>query len=85
MGQANLTVQAYGNIPRSIEFAVDATARFIQYCTENEIIFAEAKQEGVDQWTVSHSLQPQICMVADAIADIGSHHGNCQGSIITRS
>jgi cation diffusion facilitator CzcD-associated flavoprotein CzcO len=45
--------QAFGNIPRSIEFAVESVTRFIKYCTDNGITRAEATEEGVEQWTVS--------------------------------
>ena len=48
--------QAFGNIPRSIEFAVDSVTRFIQYCLDNGITYTEATKKGVDEWTVSHSL-----------------------------
>jgi cation diffusion facilitator CzcD-associated flavoprotein CzcO len=50
--------QAFGNIPRSIEFAVESVTRFIQYCLDNGITFAEASKKGVDEWTVSRS---EIC------------------------
>ena len=44
--------QAFGNIPRSIEFAVEAVTRLIKYCTDNGITRAEAKKKGVEEWTV---------------------------------
>ena len=44
--------QAFGNIPRSIEFAVNSVARLIKYCTENDITYVEAKEAGVEYWTV---------------------------------
>lgn len=45
--------QAYGNIPRSIEFAVESINRFMKYCKENEITYAEPKDDAVRRWTVS--------------------------------
>lgn len=45
--------QAFGNIPRSIEFAVNSIARLIKYCVDNNITYAEATEKGVDGWTVS--------------------------------
>lgn len=45
--------QAFGNIPRSIEFAVDSVARFIKYCVDTGVTYAEPTQERVDYWTVS--------------------------------
>lgn len=47
--------QAFGNIPRSIQFAVESVTRWIQYCTENEYTYAEATNAGVERWTVSES------------------------------
>lgn len=44
--------QAFGNIPRSIEFAVGSVGRFIKFCHENGITEAEATEEGVEYWTV---------------------------------
>ena len=53
--------QAFGNIPRSIEFAVDSVSRFIQYCYENGVVYAEATNEGVKQWTVSPCVISSYC------------------------
>lgn len=39
--------QAYGNIPRSIEFAVGWIAEFIEYCREHDITYVEATEQGV--------------------------------------
>lgn len=47
--------QAFGNIPRSIEFAVDSVGRCIKHCRDNDITLFEATDEGVDYWTVSQS------------------------------
>jgi cation diffusion facilitator CzcD-associated flavoprotein CzcO len=47
--------QAFGNIPRSIEFAVESITRFIKYCRDNEITFAEPRAESVKRWTVGVS------------------------------
>ncbi|KAJ9634497.1 hypothetical protein H2199_008954 [Coniosporium tulheliwenetii] len=43
--------QMFGNIPRSIEYAVNWVADFIEYCRDNGIIYAEATEEGVKAWT----------------------------------
>jgi len=43
--------QAFGNIPRSIEFAVNSVSRLIKYCVDNNITYAEATEKGVDGWT----------------------------------
>lgn len=39
--------QAYGNIPRSIEYAVGWIADCIEYLTDHNITYIEAKEEGV--------------------------------------
>ena len=43
--------QAFGNIPVSIESAVEWIGDFIEWCYKNGITRAEAKQEKVDEWT----------------------------------
>ncbi|KAK4502004.1 hypothetical protein PRZ48_007815 [Zasmidium cellare] len=43
--------QMFGNIPRSIEYAVNWIGTFIEYCAKNDITRVEAKQEKVDEWT----------------------------------
>lgn len=43
--------QAYGNIPRSIEYAVGWIAECIEYCRSNHITYIEATAEGVAEWT----------------------------------
>lgn len=43
--------QMFGNIPRSIEYAVDWIADFIGFCRENGITYAEARPEMVQKWT----------------------------------
>lgn len=43
--------QMFGNIPRSIEFAVAWVSDFLAYCRENNITWAEATKEGVLAWT----------------------------------
>jgi cation diffusion facilitator CzcD-associated flavoprotein CzcO len=45
--------QAFGNIPRSIEFAVDSVSRLMKFCKDNDITWAEATEDGVEYWTVS--------------------------------
>ena len=42
--------QLFGNIPRSVEFAVDWIAECLQYCVEHDITWIEAKPEGVEKW-----------------------------------
>ena len=39
--------QAYGNIPRSIEFAVGWIAECVEYCRDHNITFVEATDQGV--------------------------------------
>lgn len=51
----------FGNFPRSIEFSVLWTTTFIDYCSRNNITYADAPQDKVDEWTehvfdVSHKL-----------------------------
>lgn len=43
--------QAYGNIPRSIEYAVGWIADCIRYLREHDLTYIEAKEEGVREWT----------------------------------
>ncbi|GIZ48730.1 hypothetical protein CKM354_001178000 [Cercospora kikuchii] len=43
--------QAFGNIPRSIEFAVNWVGDFIKFCFEKGVTYAEAKEEKVQEWT----------------------------------
>lgn len=43
--------QAFGNIPRSIEFAVEWVTELLQYCRTHGIKCVEATAEGVDKWT----------------------------------
>ncbi|KAF2211333.1 hypothetical protein CERZMDRAFT_112753 [Cercospora zeae-maydis SCOH1-5] len=43
--------QAFGNIPRSIEFAVGWVADFLQFWREKGLTYVEATEEGVEQWT----------------------------------
>lgn len=43
--------QMFGNIPRSIEYAVTWISDLIQHCRENGIIRIEATSKGVEQWT----------------------------------
>ncbi|KAK3311945.1 phenylacetone monooxygenase [Apodospora peruviana] len=42
--------QMFGNIPRSIEYAVDWVADFISYARENNVQYVEARQEKMDEW-----------------------------------
>lgn len=43
--------QMFGNIPRSIEYAVGWVADFIEHAVNNRIANAEATEEGVEAWT----------------------------------
>ncbi|KAH7064003.1 hypothetical protein BKA63DRAFT_482626 [Paraphoma chrysanthemicola] len=43
--------QAYGNIPRSIEYAVGWISDCVEYLINNNITRVEAKDQGVKQWT----------------------------------
>lgn len=43
--------QMFGNIPRSIEFAVDWVSNCIAFCRENGVTRFEATDDGVARWT----------------------------------
>ena len=43
--------QAYGNIPRSIEYAVGWISDCIEYLVKHNIERLEPRQEKVDEWT----------------------------------
>ncbi len=43
--------QAYGNIPRSIEYAVDWVSNCVQYLDANNITRIEPTSKGVQEWT----------------------------------
>lgn len=43
--------QMFGNIPRSIEYAVGWVARFIEFCRDHRITFAETSRQNVLDWT----------------------------------
>ncbi|KAJ5690691.1 hypothetical protein N7462_005083 [Penicillium macrosclerotiorum] len=43
--------QMFGNIPRSVEYAVGWVSRFIEYCRDNGITFAETTRQNVLDWT----------------------------------
>lgn len=43
--------QMFGNIPRSIEYAVEWVADFIRFARDNNITYAEATSAGMEQWT----------------------------------
>ena len=43
--------QAYGNIPRSIEFAVDWVSNCIEFLRSKGIRRIEPKEKGVQEWT----------------------------------
>ena len=46
--------QAYGNIPRSIEFAVGWIAECIEYCLKHDITYIEATDEKVSRSKHEH-------------------------------
>lgn len=41
----------FGNIPRSIEYAVDWTADIIRYARDQRLVHIEATEKGVQEWT----------------------------------
>ncbi|KUJ21444.1 FAD/NAD(P)-binding domain-containing protein [Mollisia scopiformis] len=43
--------QAYGNIPRSIEYAVGWISDCIEYLRNHDITYIEAKEQGIVEWT----------------------------------
>ncbi|KAK1993144.1 phenylacetone monooxygenase [Colletotrichum falcatum] len=43
--------QMFGNIPRSIEYAVEWVADFIRYARDRNLTFVEATHEGMRMWT----------------------------------
>ncbi|KAH6995902.1 hypothetical protein BKA56DRAFT_509876 [Ilyonectria sp. MPI-CAGE-AT-0026] len=43
--------QMFGNIPRSIEYAVEWTSDFIGYAQKNNVLYVEATEMGMEQWT----------------------------------
>lgn len=43
--------QMFGNIPRSIEYAVGWVSRFIEFCRDRGITFAESPRQKVLEWT----------------------------------
>lgn len=42
--------QMFGNIPRSIEYAVDWVANFIRFGRDNNVLRVQPSQEKMDQW-----------------------------------
>jgi cation diffusion facilitator CzcD-associated flavoprotein CzcO len=42
--------QMFGNIPRSIEYAVDWVADYIKWARDNNVRYCEATQDKMDQW-----------------------------------
>lgn len=43
--------KVFGNIPRSIEYAVDWTADIIRYARDQRLVHIEATEKGVQEWT----------------------------------
>jgi len=41
----------FGNIPRSIEYAVEWVSGFIRYAKDHNITYAEATEKGMEEWT----------------------------------
>ncbi|KAF7196758.1 2-oxo-Delta(3)-4,5,5-trimethylcyclopentenylacetyl-CoA monooxygenase [Pseudocercospora fuligena] len=58
--------QAFGNIPRSIQFAVESVTRWIKYCVEQGITYAEATDEGVERWT-THVIECSKGLLANEV------------------
>jgi len=52
--------QAYGNIPRSIEYAVGWIAKCIDFCRDEGITYIEARHEGVraEKLLFDHIIRP---------------------------
>ncbi|KAL3456176.1 putative flavoprotein [Aspergillus heterothallicus] len=46
-----LDVMPFGNIPRSIEHAVDVVTQLLAFCEENGYSYVEPSKEAVDEWT----------------------------------
>lgn len=58
--------QMFGNIPRSIEFAVEWVSKFLGWCFENGVTYAEATEKGVEEWT-QHVLECSKGMLANEV------------------
>ncbi|KAF2033138.1 FAD/NAD(P)-binding domain-containing protein [Setomelanomma holmii] len=58
--------QIIGNIPRSIEYAVDCVADFIEYAVNNNIIVAEATEKGKRAWT-THVHECAVGLLANEV------------------
>lgn len=43
--------QMFGNIPRSIEYAVDWVFHYMRFAKENDVRYVEATEEGMEGWT----------------------------------
>jgi len=41
----------FGNIPRSVEYAVEWVARYLRYARDHNIQYIEATEAGMDLWT----------------------------------
>lgn len=48
--------QAFGNNPRSIEYASFWQTEFVRFCLDNNVTYAECKKEEVEKWTKRKSL-----------------------------
>jgi hypothetical protein len=43
--------QMFGNIPRSIEYAVDWVTDTVRWMRDNDVAYLEATDKGMDDWT----------------------------------
>lgn len=58
--------QVFGNIPRSIEFAVERISDFIQFCMKRGISYAEASDEATASW-MAHLAAVSPSMLMDDV------------------
>ena len=52
--------QAFGNNPRSIEYAVEWITEAIRYFEDQGITYVEAKREGVEKWNKRTYSQAEV-------------------------
>ena len=72
MGMVMGPHQMYGNIPRSIEYAVDYLARWLGYCRQNGITYSEATEQSVREWT-THVFECSEGLLSNEIDSWVSH------------
>lgn len=58
--------QVFGNIPRSIEFAVDWISNFIDFCVSQGIVYADASDEATTGW-MAHLATAAPAMLMDEV------------------